>query len=373
MPGRLGRLILTNITGTESLLLVGILARLRDENKIADTLIIDSHGKTSISVGYYDDIDGLNLKRIKEDGVPVVRRPAGAGVYWGPERGMAIAIVTTREIFRDIDEGEREWDDGVIREALIRLGIPGDRMQYKHPGDLKLGERKIAGTGTIVRGNGISVFNFLNRLTPPTIFFSDYLIYPSEKMKDKMLKSIAEYATSLETELPRVPSEKQIAETIANVAEERLGIKFTWGDFMEEERKLLESEIEHYSKEEVLSFPCTQKWISCLPSGLVGAHRMYKSEKLLRCAVAVDSKGIIKDWLFSGDFLLGSPEDWHKLMDEFGAAGLNANDEEGIRRKIKEIFEKNNIVYSGFKLDELAQLIIDTGKEAVEKLGNSRS
>jgi len=182
------------------------------------------------------------------------------------------------------------------------------------------------------------------------------------------LEDITKYATSLEKELPRVPTEKQIAETIAAVAEEKLGVKFIWDDFTEEEKRLLEPEMQSYSREEVMSFPSTQKWVSSLSPGFVEAHQMHKSEKLLRCAIAVDSKGKIRDWLFYGDFLLGSPQDWHKLMEEFKAAGLNATDEEGITKTIKEIFERNKIVYSGFKLDELTKLIMNTAKEAVDKL-----
>jgi lipoate-protein ligase A len=363
-----GRLILSNLTAAEEMIYFPIAARLRDEGKIPDTIVVNSKGKISISLAFHDDLDGLNLDAARVDGVQISRREPGAGMYWGPVGGMMASLLTTTDVFADIDEAERVWDDEIIRGSFDRLGIPKEKTWYKHPGDIKIGERKLCGTTTSVHGKAIIVGCFINRLTPATKFFSDYLIYPDEKLKDKTLKDITKYAASFETDAPRVPTEKKMAEVIAEVAEERLGMEFAWGDFTEEETSLVEKELGFYTKEENVMFASTSRWLASLPSDLVGAHRKFKSLKLLGSSVAIDSNKVIKDVLITGDFLLGKLEDWFTILDELKAANLRADDEEGIRKTVKEIFEKHNIVYSGFTLDELAQLLIDTGKDAIKKL-----
>ncbi len=239
-------------------------------------------------------------------------------------------------------------------------------MWYKHPGDVKIGERKLSGTTCIEFGKGIIVGSFINRIKPDTKFFEDYLIYPEEKLKDKMLKDITEYAASIETHAPKLISEDEVAKILKEVVEEKLGLEFEPGTWTQDEKNFLQFGMSMLTDEKMVTSVSHSKWYSQLQDGLAAATYRYKTMKLISANVAVDKTKRIRDILITGDFLISPAEGWEKIMEAL--KGLKADDEEAIKKAIRETFEKNKIDYSGFTLDDMAKPVIEAGKLAIQKL-----
>ncbi|MEM3588130.1 MAG: lipoate protein ligase C-terminal domain-containing protein, partial [Candidatus Jordarchaeaceae archaeon] len=99
---------------------------------------------------------------------------------------------------------------------------------------------------------------------------------------------------------------------------------------------------------------------------LAAATYRYKTMKLISANVAVDKDKRIRDVLITGDFLISPAEGWEKIMESL--KGLKADDEEAIKKAIRETFEKNKIDYSGFTLDDMAKPVIEAGKLAIQKI-----
>jgi hypothetical protein len=183
-----------------------------------------------------------------------------------------------------------------------------------------------------------------------------------------MLKDLTKYAASFETDANKVPSPKEIAETLAEVTKERLGIEFVWGELTEEEKEGIEKVVKVLTDEKWVMYPSTSRWQASLSPDLITAHAKYKTLKLLGASVAIDWNKTIKDILYSGDFLISPWEDWQRIVDFLKEKSLKADDEEGIKSAVKEAFAKYNPDYSGFTIDEFAIPIIDAAKKAIEEL-----
>ncbi len=352
------------MTGVEILVLFGSLPRLRDAEKIPDTLFVLTWDRPSVSLGKYEDLDGLKYDNIKRDKILIGRRPSGAGILWAPPGGMGAGIVVTKDTFPNIDTAEKIWAGEIVTELYRRAGIRD--VWYKHPGDVKIGERKLSGTTCIEFGKGIIVGSFINRLKPDTKFFEDYLIYPEEKLKDKMLKDITEYAASIETHAPKLISEEQVARILQDLVKEKLGLEFQPGTWTQDEKNFLQFGMSMLTDEKMVTSVSHSRWYSQLQAGLAAATYRYKTMKLISANVAVDETKKIRDVLITGDFLISPAEGWEKIMEAL--KGLKANDEKAIKRAIKETFEKNKIDYSGFTLDDMAKPVIEAGKLAIQKL-----
>ncbi len=363
---RKGRLLVDReITGVEALVIFGMLPRLRDADKSPDTLFVLSCNRPSVSLGKYEDLDGLKYENIKRDGILIGRRPSGAGILWAPPGQMGLLLLTTKDVLPSIDEAEKIWAGEIVTEIYRRAGIAD--VWYKHPGDVKIGERKLSGSTCIEHGKGIIVGSFINRLKPDNKFFEDYLIYPEEKLKDKMLEDITKYAASIETDAPKLISEEEVGKIAQDVIGERLGIEFEPGEWTEEERNMLQFGMSILTDENMVTSVSHSKWYSQLKDGLTAATYRYKTMKLISANVAIDSDKTIKDILITGDFLISPADGWEKIMEAL--KGLKADDEEGILNTLRETFGKNKIDYSGFTLEDMAKPVIEAGKLAIEKLG----
>ncbi len=352
------------MTGVEILVLFGTLPRIRDADKIPDSLFVLTWDRPSVSLGKYEDLDGLKYENIKRDGIEIGRRPSGAGILWAPPGGMGAGIVTTKDVLPNIDEAEKVWAGEVVTELYRRAGISD--VWYKHPGDVKIGERKLSGTTAIEHGKGIIVGSFINRIKPDTKFFKDYLIYPEEKLKDKMLDDITKYAASIETDAPKPISEEELAKILQDIVNEKLGWEFEPGEWTEDEKNFLQFGMGILTDEKMVTSVAHSNWYSQLEDGLSAATYRFKTEKLISANVAIDPDKKIKDILITGDFLISPADGWEKIMES--VKGLKVDDEKAITKAIKDTFEKNKIDHSGFTIEEMAKPVIEAGKLAIEKL-----
>jgi lipoate-protein ligase A len=316
-------------------------------------------------LGKYEDLDGLKYNNIKRDKILIGRRPSGAGILWAPPGGMGAGVVTTKDVLPNIDEAEKVWAGEIVTEFYRRAGISD--VWYKHPGDVKIGERKLSGTTCIESGKGIIVGSFINRIKPDNKFFEDYLIYPEEKLKDKMLKDITEYAASIETNAPKLISEKKVEQILQDIVKKKLGMEFEPGNWSEEEKKTLQFGMNMLTDEKMVTSVSTSKWYSQIQDGLVPASYRFKTMKLISANVAIDSNKTIKDILITGDFLISPADGWEKIMASI--KGLKADDSKAILKAVKDTFEKNKIDYSGFSMEDMAKPVVEAGKLAIQKLG----
>ena len=359
-----GRLIVSDMSGVELLIAFDVLSRLRDQDKIPDTLIFVSHSRESISLGKYEDLDDIRYNAVKRDGVLVGRRESGAGTYYAPKGQIAAALVTTTDMFPNLDEAERIWAGEIVLELFVRVGVLD--AYYSHPGDIKKGEKKLGGTTSLASGKGIVVGTFINRLAPSVKFFTDYYVYPEEKLRDKMLRDVTMYAGSMEKDAPRTPSEEEVKNLLLDIVRQRLGMEFEPGDFTSEEKKMISEKFEKLTAEDVVTSVSRRKWYSSLPDDWAAGTFRHKAQRLITANVAIDKSKEIRDVLITGDFLLSPPDGLEKVTEAL--KGLPAEDKKAIEDAIVEAFEKNNLDYSGFTLEEFTKTVTEAVNLALQQL-----
>lgn len=359
-----GRLIVSDMSGVELLVAFEVLSKMRDLGKIPDTLIFVTHGKESISLGKYEDLDDIRYNAVKRDGVLVGRRESGAGTYYAPKGQIAAVLVTTTDVFPNLEEAERIWAGEVVLELFIRVGVLD--AYYLHPGDIKKGDKKLGGSSSMISGNGIVVGTFINRLTPSVKFFTDYYVYPEEKLKDKLLRDVTMYAGSMEKDGPKTPSEEEIKKILLNIVDVKLGMEFEPGDFTKEEREMISKVFKKFIAEDAVTSVSKKRWYTKIPDDCRAATYRYKSERVITANIAIDKSKKVKDVLITGDFLMSPPDGLEKVIKVL--KGLNAEDKKTINDKIVEVFQKNNIDFTGFTLEEFVQTVMGAVNLALEKL-----
>jgi lipoate-protein ligase A len=349
-----GRLIVSNMSGVELLIAFEVLSKMRDLGKITDTLIFVSHGKESLSLGKYEDLDDIRYKAVKRDGVLVGRRESGAGTYYAPKGQIAAVLVTTTDVFPSLDEAERIWAGEIVLELFVRVGVLD--AYYSHPGDIKKEEKKLGGSTSTISGRGIVVGTFINRLTPSVKFFTDYYVYPEEKLRDKMLRDITMYASSMEKEAPKTPSEDELKKLLLGIVKQKLGMDFEPGDFTKEEKEMIAKDFKKLTAEDSVTCASKSRWYTKLPDDWRAATFRYKAERLITANVAIDESNKIKDILITGDFLLSPPDGLEKVTNSLKEIPA---ENEAINNAIVEAFKNNSIDYSGFTIEEFEKTIIE--------------
>nr|MDO8081750.1 hypothetical protein [Candidatus Freyarchaeota archaeon] len=363
-PQPKGRLIVSDMSGVELLIAFEVLSKMRDLGKITDTLIFVSHDKESLSLGKYEDLDDIRYKAVKRDGVLVGRRESGAGTYYAPKGQIAAVLVTTTDVFPNLDEAERIWAGEIILELFIRVGVLD--AYYNHPGDIKKEEKKLGGSTSMTSGKGVVVGTFINRLTPNIKFFTDYYVYPEEKLRDKMLRDVTMYSSSMEKDAPKTPSEDELKNLLQSIVKQKLGMDFEPGDFTKEEKEMISKDFKKLTAEDSVTRISKSRWYSKLPDNWFAATFRYKSERLITANVAIDKSKKIKDILITGDFLLSPPDGLEKVTNAL--KDIPAENKKAINNAIVEAFKNNNIDYSGFTIEEFVKTVIEAANLALQQL-----
>jgi lipoate-protein ligase A len=358
-----GRLIVSDMSGVELLVAFDVLSKMRDAGKIPDTLIFVSHGKESLSLGKYEDLDEIRYKAVKRDGVLVGRRESGAGTYYAPKGQIAAVLVTTTDVFPNLEEAERIWAGEVVLELFMRVGVLD--AYYSHPGDIRKDDKKLGGSTSLIWGKGVVVGTFINRLTPSVKFFTDYYVYPEEKLKDKLLRDVTMYAGSMEKDAPRTPTEEEVKNLLLTIVKQKLGMEFAPGNFTEEEKEMIAEGFKKLTAEDVVTSVSKSRWYNKLPNDWRAATFRYKSERTINASVAIDKTKKIRDILITGDFLLSPADGLEKVVNAL--KGISAENQKAISNAIVEAFKNNKMDYTGFTLEEFTKTIIEAAVLALQQ------
>jgi len=354
-----GRYIfLENVHAAKILAVYMVLTQLKQQEKIPDTLVINTHPSVSINLGYYEDVDSkVDIDECRKHGLEVSRRVGGAGTYYANPATILATLITSKKTFKNLDEAEASWTGKVILRVYEKAGIKN--LYYKHPGDIKVGVKKITGASTFTIGDAMCVISFINRLTPNMEEAFKLLKYPLEKLKDKGIKDIREYGASIASETGKELSINELTNLILESAKEILGLEFVPSSLTDEEMVEVEKIEKFMTSDEMVFKFSSKKWLEKIPKNWKIGFQAYKSLKYMDSYVAVDEKGIIQDVLITGDFLMSPRDAIFNIMDSL--KGVKAEETE-IIKTVKNVFQKFNIDLSGFTVEEFAKTI-----EAVNK------
>ncbi|MGQ9721855.1 MAG: lipoate--protein ligase family protein [Candidatus Jordarchaeum sp.] len=340
---------------------------LRMQGKIPNGISIWYFSEPSISLGYFQDIDtDIDLELAKKHNIEICRRLEGMGggvIFLDPEGFMGIGILADKTIFPTMEEAFHK-SGAALTEMYKILGVKD--AKYYPPDDVRAeGSGRKMGAVGVTEVGGLYLVNSSNF---PGYIKSDLLPQiariPEEKWKDKKIKSFGEYQGGVEAEIGHRPDPFEFASAAYKAFGKVFGVKFRIQDLTEEEWEMCEDfAVRAQSDEHMFAVSSKKRFGKIPPDHKYGIGR-YKSGKLVESRVLLDSKGIIKDMFFAGDFY-AKPVPIMREMEE-SLKGVSAKDDKTMLEKIKVAYQKPNWETSEISPEDFLKALVAGCKAALE-------
>jgi len=193
---------------------------------------------SAVSIGYFQSMnDEVDVEACDRMGIDYVRRITGGGaVYHDRDGELTYSLIIDeghRLISRDIQKTYETLCSGLVL-GLRNLGVPAE---FKPINDIVVAGRKISGNAQTRRMGVIQQHGTILRRVDPKVMFR-VLKVPSEKIRDKMIKTVEERVTSIEKYLGRSVSFEELKSALKRGFEEAYGIKLILGEVTSFERDL---------------------------------------------------------------------------------------------------------------------------------------
>ena len=270
-----------------------------------DTILLVSPDAPYVSIGRHQDVDReVDLDYCREHGLPVVRREVGGGAVYLDENQLF-----TQWIFRaDHLPATVEERFAVYADTLVRtyraLGIAA---QYRPINDIHVAGRKIGGTGAARMDRaevvvGSLMFDF------DITAMARVLKVPSEKFRDKVYQSLAEYMTTMRRELGEPPARETVVGAYLSSCATVLGRAIEPGELRADESDLAGRLDERLASEEWLreAGGLRRAGIRIHEDVRIGEGAHKAPGGLIRCVARVRGDRL-DDVGFSGDFTARPP------------------------------------------------------------------
>ena len=217
----------------------------RSKNLVPNTIRFFRWSPSAVSIGYFQSMEEeVDIKACDEMGIDYIRRRTGGGaVYHDTEGELTYSIIVDenhRLISRDFQETYRTLCSGLVL-GLRQLGVPAE---FKPINDIIARGKKISGNAQTRGMSIVHQHGTILRKVDPALMFK-VLKVPSEKIRDKLIKSVEERVTSINDVLRRDVSFRELKDALIKGFEDSFGIKLMPGsitDFEEDVAQRLKVE-----------------------------------------------------------------------------------------------------------------------------------
>jgi len=277
------------------------------EGVAPNTIFIDWPKTPLVGCGFHQEIEKeVDLDYCQRHNILVARRQIGGGAVYLND-GQIFYHVVVHKKTPSIPPNVADFYK-VLLQAPIKtyrdLGIPAE---YRPINDIKVGERKISGNGAgliedamVLCGNLILTFDYDTMVK--------VLRVPEEKFRDKLVKSLRDWVTTVERELSRVPKREDCINLLVKNFEGTLNIELVPEQLTDREKILIKELNAIYQTDQWLYMPAyrhpelTQHRGVKVAEGVYVVEAMHKAPGgLIRVTLEVVEKRI-RDILISGDF-----------------------------------------------------------------------
>jgi len=227
------------------------IATARSRNLVPNTVRFYRWEPSAVSIGYFQSMnDEVNIAACEERGINYIRRITGGGaVYHDRDGELTYSIIMNEDhelIPRDIQKSYQTICSGLV-SGLKFLGIP---VEFKPINDIVAGGKKISGNAQTRRLGVVHQHGTILRKVDPALMFT-VLNVPSEKIRDKLIKSTEERVTSINRTLGREVSFEELKKSLIRGFEKAFKIKMVPGEILDfEERLAARLKVEKYATKE---------------------------------------------------------------------------------------------------------------------------
>lgn len=332
-----------------------------DKGLSTNTIILVQPSSPYVCIGFHQELDReINVEYCHAHNLPIIRRSQGGGATYLDSSQVFYQIVAKRDsqIIPATVEGIFKKLIGITVYVYRKLGLPAE---FKVLNDVVVNGRKISGNGAGEFGDNtvILVGNIILDLDYDSM--AQVLKVSSEKFRDKIVKSMTEWVTSIKKELGYVPSSEQIKKLLVEGYESILEIKLTPSSPSDLEKRFWEQEVKpcHLSSEWLhmpeLKHEELVKGRTVKVAGSVRVAEVdYKATKLIRVTAEL-ADGKILDIMVSGDFFMIPKDALPKLESCLKGSTLNR---EVLIERLHEFYEKNKVQTPGVVPEDFVEAIM---------------
>ncbi len=322
-----------------------------------DLLIIDWPTEQFVCCGFHQVIERVvDLDYCTKHNLPVYRRACGGGaVFLDPNQLFyhVVAHIDSSVVPRNINSFFKLTLEPVA-QTYRHFGIDAE---YKPINDIIVDNRKISGNGAgLIEKAQVLVGNFI--LDFPRKEMAQILKVPSEKFRDKVIKSLEAGISSFHDELGYIPSRESIIEEYLRQIETTLNIKLIESELQTGTLEILEDLRKMYVTDEWLyQVKARGKHLYSKVKIHGSTHiveGMFKSTGGLITVICEFKGTILTDINISGDFWI-QPDTILPKLEKF----LMNHDleKENLTKQINSFLETNNCETPGTSASDLAHAI----------------
>jgi len=333
------------------------------EGSSPNTVILNHPEKPFVNIGYHQLMEKeVNVEYARKMSFDLVRRSIGGGtILDGPWEQDYFIIVNKRS--GECPPSIPEFYERFLKPPIHALREYQLNAGLRPPNDIVVNGRKISGNGAIT----IDEANVLAGdilLQAPVELMMRIIKAPSEKFRDKLAKSMAQWLTSVEKELGIPPKREEVKKHLAEGFEEELGIQLEAGKIAPEEEGYLRGLLRERRADDwifgkdleyrrLLSEGETRG--AKIRNGVTVYEAVHKADKMIRVTmVVVDDK--IDGISISGDFFtqpyIGAIS---TLEEELIGTSL---EEETLKENIREAFTRTGLKTFGATPQDFAEAIL---------------
>ncbi|MEM0050436.1 MAG: biotin/lipoate A/B protein ligase family protein [Candidatus Bathyarchaeia archaeon] len=210
----------------------------RSKKLVPNTIRFFRWEPSAVSIGYFQSMEEeVDIEACNRLGINYVRRRTGGGaVYHDRDGELTYSIVVDEEhplISRDLQKTYEVLCSGLVR-GLRSLGVPAE---FRPINDIVVEGKKISGNAQTRSMGVVHQHGTILRDVNPNLMFT-VLRVPSEKIRDKMIKSVEERVTSINKYLKREVSFDELKRALIRGFEEAFNIRLVPGEVTEYEENL---------------------------------------------------------------------------------------------------------------------------------------
>ncbi|MFC1802647.1 lipoate--protein ligase [Thermoproteota archaeon] len=330
--------------------------------EVPNTVILNHPESPFVNIGYHQLMDKeINVEYAKEQGFILVRRTIGGGAILDGPWEQDYFVIVNRES-PECPKSIPEFYKTFMKPPLYALKKLMLNASIRQPNDILVDGKKISGNGAI----GIEKANILAGdllLDAPTHLMSEIINAPSEKFKDKLAESMADWITSIRTETGEEISREYVKQLIIEGFKEELEIELELGEMTENEKKTLERLVEErntkgwiFSKDNDMLMKVKQESVGTkVRGGLVVSESVHKADKMIRILL-VSNEEAIENISISGDFFTQPYTGAIEKLEE-SLIGVKL-EREALIKNVKEAFESIGLMVFGASQDDFVKAIL---------------
>lgn len=338
-----------------------------DKGHSPNTIILCRPNAPYVCIGYHQELEKeIDVEYCQANNIPLIRRSQGGGAVYLDENQIFYQVVARREsqlVPARIEELFEKFLNVTVY-VYRKLGLPAE---FKALNDVVVNGRKISGNGAGRFGENavILVGNIILDLNYEVM--ARVLKVPDEKFRDKMVKSMKDWVTSIKRELGYIPDPRKVKAFLIQGYEEILGVKLTPSTPTKEEERIWEEEVKpkHLSREWLYQ---EERFRDVglgravkIADGVKIVQVDHKARKLIRVTAELIGEKIL-NITFSGDFF-AIPEDG--LIELESRLKNSLLDRGIILNKVKTFYEETGIQTPGIEPKDFVEAIMKL-KESAE-------